>query len=167
MVLVLAAALAVALFLLWRQRAAARAVGEKPAQAAATTVTLNVTAFPATARLYLDDEATASNPLFRIVARDDRTHRIEARAAGYASESRSVRFDENANIVLKLSALAAAPIAASALPAASPPSWKAPVGKLRVVAQPAASHDAKPSVDCSQPYTLDSAGVKRFKPECL
>ena len=165
MVLALVPALALALFLLWRQRGVPQPVGEKPAQGAVATVTVNVTAFPATARLYLDDEAIASNPLFRTVARDDRSHRIEARAAGYVSESRSIRFDENANIVLQLSPLAAPPVAAS--PSASAPSSKASSGKPRAAAKPASPHDTKPSVDCSQPYTLDSAGVKRFKPECL
>ncbi len=165
--LALVPALAIALLLLWRQRAPATKVGEKPAQTSPATVTLNVTAFPAAARLYLDDQPIASNPLFQRVARDDRSHRIEARAAGYVSESRSLRFDENANIVLQLSPLAAPPVTASAPTAVSAPSSKAPSGKPHVVAKPISRHDAKPSVDCSQPYTLDSAGVKRFKPECL
>jgi len=158
--LALVPALTIALFLLWRQRAPA-AAPEKPAQGEPAAITLNVTAFPAAARLYLDDQPLASNPLFRTVTRDDKNHRIEARAPGYISEGRELRFDENANIVLQLQPVEAPPASASAssAPAARP---------VRVLAKPVASQTVtKPSVDCSQPFMMDATGVKRLRPECL
>ncbi|HEX3776256.1 MAG TPA: protein kinase, partial [Polyangiaceae bacterium] len=161
---VVAVAAAIALFAIWRQGAVATPASDK-AGPSATTVTLNVTAFPAAAHLYLDDQPLASNPLFQTVPRDDREHRIEARAAGYVSEVRSVQFDQNANIVLHLSAVPAAPAEAAAVPSASPPSVKSQPARRSVSKQPAAP--SKPSVDCSVPFTLDSSGVKHFKPECL
>ena len=157
--LALVPALTIAVFLLWRQRGPA-AVPEKPSQGEPAASTLNVTAFPAAARLYLDDQALASNPLFRTVTRDDKKHRIEARAPGYVSEARELRFDENANIVLQLQPVEAPPVAASAsaAPTAKP---------VRVLVKPVASQTAKPSVDCSQPFMMDETGVKRLRPECL
>jgi serine/threonine protein kinase len=162
--LALVPALALALFLLWRQRADATSALARAAPGAPSAVTLNVTAFPAAARLYLDGEPIAANPLFRTVPRDEREHHIEARAAGYVSETLPLRFDQNANIVLKLSALAAPPVVSAAPRIAA--SGK-PQPNKHSPAKPASSSDGKPSVDCAQPYTLDSAGVKRFKPECL
>jgi eukaryotic-like serine/threonine-protein kinase len=157
-------ALALALFLLWRQRADATSALAGATQSVASTVTLNVTAFPAAARLYLDGEPIATNPLFRTVPRDAREHRIEARASGYVSEVRPLSFDQNANLVLKLSALAA-PSSASQSPTVAASSKPQP--NKHAPAKAASSSDGKPSVDCTQPYTLDSEGVKRFKPECL
>ena len=94
------------------------------------------------------------------MTRDDKNHRIEARAPGYISEARELRFDENANIVLQLQAVEAPAVSASAssAPAARP---------VRALVKPAASQTAKPSVDCSQPFMMDETGVKRLRPECL
>ncbi|HEY4105448.1 MAG TPA: serine/threonine-protein kinase, partial [Polyangiaceae bacterium] len=154
---------ALASFAIWRRGAAPAPATDKPLPAA-TTVTLNVTAFPATARLYLDDQPLTANPFFQTVPRDDREHNIEARAPGYVSEVRNLHFDQNANIVLHLSAAPAPPPNASPVPSAAPASAKTQGGRRPSAKQATPS---KPSVDCSVPFTLDSAGVKHFKPECL
>jgi hypothetical protein len=156
-------ALGCASFLFWRQRATATPSADKAPQTASTTVTLNVTAFPAGARLYLDDQPLASNPLFETVARDQRAHTIEARAIGYVSDARTLRFDQSANIVLMLSPLAAPAATVAAVPQ---PLVTVPPGKRALTRLPAPS-PSPPSPDCAVPYTLDSAGVKHFKPECL
>jgi len=155
------------LFLLTRGSPAPTAPTEKPtASTAPETITLNITAFPAASRLYLDDELTQSNPLFRTVPKDGRSHRLEARAPGYVTETRTLVYDQNANIVVTLTAVKA-PTEDSATAPASPRVYP---GRPRPAAPTKSGTPAaptKPSVDCSQPYTLDSAGVKHFKPECL
>jgi len=157
--------IALVLFLVWRGRAEPASVVDKPA-ASSATITLNVTAFPAAAKLFLDGQPLAQNPLFQSVPRDEKTHKLEARAAGYASEERTLKFDDNANIVLNLTPIAAP--SASAPVTNTPPS--APPSNKSIARHPSAKSgapSAKPSIDCSQPYTFDSAGVKHFKPECL
>jgi len=62
-----------------------------------------------------------------------------------------------------------------ALPAPSPPAPPTPVPaplpgaspQVIVVHQPGTGRKAPPKPDCTPPYTIDAAGVKRFKVECL
>jgi serine/threonine-protein kinase len=138
------------------------ATTEKPAPVVNNKVRLRVTAFPATAKVYVDDELMPSNPFSRELERGgDKKVVITVKAPGFLDESRTVSLDQDADIVMTLTS---APVAPSATASAKKPS------SYRPAVRPAATKPAtqsKPSVSCDTPYTIDSRGVKHFKPECL
>jgi serine/threonine-protein kinase len=161
------------LIVLWRGRSPsheppAAIPSPGPAKAAvATNVVLRFTAFPGSSKLYLDGELLPSNPASKSVPIDDRVHVLEARADGFASEKRELRFDQNQEIVL---ALNSAPRAASSAPQVAGAKRHPAAATSKPVASAAPS--AKPAgvakgADCNPPYTLDARGVKQFKLHCL
>ncbi len=81
--------------------AAAGSDDREATPAAPRMVVVQVTTSPADAELYLDGERV-DNPLRLEREADDARHRLEARAEGYRSASKTVRFDRNQRVVLKL-----------------------------------------------------------------
>jgi len=123
-------------------------------------VTLRVTAFPGTAKLYLGGELLPSNPLSQSFPRDPaRTMMLVAEAPGHERETREVRLDQDWDIVLTLTPQA---------PATEPPTRTKPKGH-GVRKEPAAATAAatEPETDCNPPYFFDERGVKKYKPRCL
>jgi len=122
-------------------------------------VTLRVTAFPGTAKLYLGGELSPSNPLSQSFPRDPaRTMLLVAEAPGHERETREVRLDQDWDIVLTLTPRA---------PAVEPPTRSKPKGHSSVRKEPAAAAAAEPETDCNPPYFFDERGVKKYKPRCL
>jgi serine/threonine protein kinase len=158
---------------------------EPPAKA--TDVRVQIHAEPDTAVLSLDGEPLPGNPASVNRVRDGLEHQLSARAAGFVSIERQVRFDADLALQLSLqplpvaststataaeepakptgksttaSRMAAALNGKRARPAPAP----APVPAPAPLAQPPA---AKPAVSCDPPFSLDASGVKRYKPECF
>ena len=126
-----------------------------PATAAPARVTLRVTAFPATAKLYLGGELLPSNPLSQSFPRDPaRTVMLVAEAAGHDRETRVVRLDQDWDIVLTLTP--------------QPAAVEQPKPKPKnQTARKEPRAQAEPEPDCNPPYFFDERGVKKYKPRCL
>jgi len=123
-------------------------------------VTLRVTAFPGTAKLYLGGELLPSNPLSQSFQHDPaRTMMLVAEAPGHERETREVRLDQDWDIVLTLTPTPSAPAAEQPRPAK-------PKGHA-ARKEPAAATPAATDSDCNPPYFFDERGVKKYKPRCL
>jgi serine/threonine-protein kinase len=127
-----------------------------PITVAPARVTLRVTAFPATAKLYLGGELLPSNPLSQSFARDPaRTMMLVAEAAGHERETRVVRLDQDWDIVLTLTPRAPAPVESQVRP------------KTKLVRKEPRARASEVEPDCNPPYFVDERGVKKYKPRCL
>jgi serine/threonine-protein kinase len=141
-------------------------------------VTLSITASPEAATLTLDGEALPSNPFNGRFPRDDRQHTLLVAAAGHASQTLQLAFNESRDVSLTLAALPAAeapsapptpeqaPAPAAVRGGAHSSSGRRPGGSApvpRLVGQP----NAKTHVNCTPPFTIDSSGFKVYKPGCL
>jgi len=125
-------------------------------------VIVRVTAFPATAKLYLGGELLPSNPLAQSFQKDPaRTLMLVAEAPAHQRETRVVRLDQDWDIVLTLTP--EAPVSA----AKTRPKLKA--SATRTPAETAALPGAAvaPEPDCNPPYFFDERGVKKYKSRCL
>lgn len=126
-----------------------------PAPTPLAQASLQLTAFPAEARIFLDGEQLGSNPA--TVEVDPRSsHRVRAEAPGYQAAERTL-YSERALVLSleKLSEPRAASSAEKPRPAASAHRPTAPA--------PAASS----APNCEPPYFYDARGVKKYKPDCL
>ncbi len=162
LIVAVAAALSAALLGAWllrpRSETAASAAATSPVREPAT-VRLRVTAFPAYAKLFVDDQAL-SNPYSHDFERGTgKKIKIRAEASGYRAEFREFVLNSDVDMVLVLEPVAEAPVSSQ-----SPqPARKQPAPALRPPKQP-----PQPAADdCSIPYTLDGNGVKKFKAQCL
>jgi serine/threonine-protein kinase len=144
--------------LVWLRGEASQAAPiQAPAKAATapSQVSLQLTAFPAEARIFLDGEPLGSNPATAEV--DPRSsHRVRAEAPGYRSVERTVQ-SETA-LVLSLEKLAEPPVPSRA----EKPHPPASAHRLTTSAPAAAS-----APNCEPPYFYDARGVKKYKPDCL
>jgi serine/threonine protein kinase len=131
---------------------------EGTARAAAPTpsrIPLQLTAFPAEARLVFDEQPLASNPATIEVAPRSR-HRVRAEAPGYRSAERNI--ESETAIVLSLEKLVEPP------PQSSSGKPRVSATARRLTPSPPVS-SAVPS--CEPPYFYDARGVKKYKPDCL
>jgi serine/threonine-protein kinase len=129
---------------------------------AATTVQLRITAFPAVAKIYLDDQMLPGNPHQQVVTRDSTKHTLRFEAPDHRVEERELTFEQDADLVVALSPLPKAVPSETSKPKPPPP--------RPIVVRPRPAPAPKPAVTnnkCDPPYTVDSKGVKRYKPECL
>jgi len=110
-------------------------------------IVLRVSAQPAKAKLYIDDQPLASNPFDGDVPSNTAPHSIRAEAPGFTTDRRTVTFEKDVEVDLKLLPLRSAARKASA------------------DAGPASS--AEPPVDCNPPYFVDENGIRRLKAKCL
>ncbi len=124
-----------------------------PATASQQPLELQVTAYPSTARIYLDGQLLPSNPWAQRLARDGTKHKLRFVADGYETEERIVVFERDSDVVVSLKPSRNAPEASSA--EAKP---KRPI--LRPAAPPR-------KAACDPPFTVDERGIKRYKPQCL
>jgi serine/threonine-protein kinase len=127
----------------------------RPAAAPVTaTVHVDLRSSPAAAKLFLDGLELPSNPFVRDLPSDTARHELSAEAAGYEKKSKLLFLSGSepvdAEIVLEKTSkpkLAAKPVVAR-------PSRKAP-----------GSAPAAP--DCSYPFYVDEAGIRRVRHECM
>jgi len=127
-------------------------------------VTLRVTAFPASAVIWVDGVRAQSNPFADELAVDDAWHEVVAEAPGYRTVTRRARVTQDTDIVLAL----------EPLPAPSPPASRRVAPARRVPSPPPAPRASSPAPsasspvpECASPYYLDARGVKKFRAECL
>jgi hypothetical protein len=162
LIVAVAAALSAALLGVWLLRpkteTAASAAVTAPVREP-STVRLRVTAFPAYARLFVDDQEL-SNPYSHDFERGPgKKIKIRAEASGHRAEFREFVLNSDVDMVLVLE-----PVAESAVSSQSPQlPRKPPAPALRPPKQPPSTA----ADDCSIPYTLDGNGVKKFKAQCL
>jgi hypothetical protein len=109
-------------------------------------VSLQVTAFPKEAAIYLDDARMTGNPVSLNVPADARQHQLRAEAAGYEPTSTVRTFDKDTEVVLTLK---------KREPSSTP-------SRKRAIAPTPAG-----KANCNPPYFFDENGLKTFKPECL
>jgi serine/threonine-protein kinase len=121
-------------------------------EAPLATVELGVTAYPISAKLYVDDQPVAGNPYRASVPRSSAGHTVRAEADGYLSASRPISLERDQDIVLVLQR---AEQADSGSPAAPPKKRPA------AAAKPPSQKDL-----CDPPYIVQD-GIKKFKPGCL
>jgi serine/threonine protein kinase len=108
-----------------------------------------VVASPASAQLFLDDEAVA-NPYVVDQVRDATAHRIRVEAQGYETKTRVLTFAEDIDLEVTLNH--------------DPPPVPLPPARRAVVPPPPAQ--LEPTI-CDPPYVVDSAGKRHWKLECL
>jgi serine/threonine-protein kinase len=125
---------------------------------ASTQVTLRLTAFPGSAKIYLDGELMPSNPLNKAFHKDEQQHTLRFEAPGHDTEERKLTFEQDSEIVVSLRETPKPVVSAPSATAEKKPSNGA--SKPRPVVK-------KPSVSCDPPFVVDARGVKRYKPECL
>jgi eukaryotic-like serine/threonine-protein kinase len=128
------------------------------ASAPARSLDLRITAFPATARIYLDDRLLPSNPWTQRLPRDGTKHVVRFKADDHESEERELIFDQDSDLVVSLKPArkaAEVPASNSAAEKPRPPAKRAPAAVQRKVP------------GCDPPFTVDERGIKRYKPQCL
>jgi eukaryotic-like serine/threonine-protein kinase len=142
---------------------ATRASAAAPAAAAPAAMQLRITAFPAHARLTIDDQIVASNPYLREFSAADsgKRLRIRADAPQHRPEIRELVLSGDTDLVLLLEreVPAAAPVESAPAPGRAPRLNSPPPRQAR----PATSAAA----DCTPPWFLDAQGVKKFKTHCM
>jgi serine/threonine-protein kinase len=121
-----------------------------------STIQLRVTAFPATAKIYLDGNLLPSNPYAQALPRDGTKHALRFEAEDHDVDQRELAFDQDAELVVTLRRTPKRPEPEIA-PTVSKP--KVAVARKRRKAAAASA--------CEPPFVVDERGVKRYKPECL
>jgi hypothetical protein len=128
--------------------------------ASAATLSIQASAMPAEARLYLDGEPLPTNPYAGRIRADGMQHAIRAEAPGYVTGNRAFVANREVAVILALARTEgqARGEGKKARPSAAPP----PVAS--VPAEPVAPK----TDDCKvSPYYVDSRNIKVVKPECL
>ncbi len=113
---------------------------------------VELSATPATAKLYLDDVELPTNPFVDRRALDDAEHVFRARATNYHSEQRALHFNDDVKEVITLRPAAPPPPPprrASGVPAASPTAMPMPAPSLARPTPPPANHH---TIDEQDPY---------------
>lgn len=114
-------------------------------------VLLRVTAFPATATVFLDGKALPGNPCAESRPYDTKTHVLRVEAPGHQPLEQRIQLTSDLDLLLTLKSVTAAP---TGTPTRTP--------RAREAAKPVATQ-----VSCSPPYFIDARGIKKYKPECL
>lgn len=128
----------------------------------AETFQIRITAFPGEASLQLDGQELKSNPYASRVSPNERSHTLVVSAEGYQSQTRTLRFNQDQEIVISLKK------PNKVVPDLGPP----PNAKTRNIPRPV-KHPASPTPTrsmpdrCDPPHFFDDRGIKKFKPECL
>jgi hypothetical protein len=153
----------------------------------APEVSISISVSPADAKLTLDG-ITVANPLVMKRPADNRPHELVAEAPGHQPLKRSLQFERDLTVMMGLAPVAAATTNGESAKTAEPasetsksevsksetPKADASKASQRVKARkPVAASNASDTSDapakasCAVPYTVDEAGIKTFKPECL
>jgi serine/threonine-protein kinase len=127
---------------------------DPPVEQGPKEMRLRITAFPATAKLYLDDKLLPSNPFSKSVVADGSKHELRAEAKDYKSEERELIFDQDADLVITL-----AEEETKSDTQKTTKRWTSP-------ATGSPSKPSAPKPDCNPPFYIDARGIKKFKPKC-
>lgn len=112
-----------------------------PTTPANAEMRLVLEAFPKDAKLFLDDQPLASNPITKTVPKDGASHTLRAEAKGYATKSQTLQFDADKSeisLALEKDGKTAAPAVVQWQPAPAKP-------QVTPAASPVAPSPAKPS----------------------
>lgn len=170
------------------QQSIVRGIGgpAKTSQAApVANVAVSISVSPADAKLTLDGNLV-TNPYTAQLRPDGKQHKLVAEATGFAALERTFGLERDLTVVLALAPMpqqpSAAPVeaesattvSAATAPAAAAPAAVAaravrPVKAVKPAPAPAPAAAPAPvrSANCDPPYTVDDAGIKSFKPECM
>jgi serine/threonine-protein kinase len=124
----------------------------------ARMIELRINASPAHAKLVLDGKELSRNPYRGPAPADGQSHRLRVQADGFLPEDRIIVFERDLDVVVALK---------TDTKVQTPPRTRRTVRSVRrkpAAPKPAASAS---QLDCTPPYSLDSNGIKRFKPGCL
>jgi serine/threonine-protein kinase len=140
-----------------------------------SSVRVNVTVFPADARVLLDGVELPSNPYSFLTARDGSRHQITATAPGHIPLQRALFYDADLEVVLTMRPSPIAGASAGSAKTHPPPSHPAgsPVrqgpggGAPRVAAPPAVQPAPQAPPACDRPFIIDANGIKRYNRDCL
>jgi len=140
-------------------------VSPPPGELASTQISLRVAVKPNHAVVSLDGKHLALAPHIHRLPRDDAEHVLRAEADGFVPEAKPLRFGGDLDLSLELKPRMPTP----ALGAVSMKKPRvAPPSRAAVPVAPRALDTAARTVaDCSPPYTVDAAGMKHFRIECL
>ncbi|MET0792712.1 MAG: serine/threonine-protein kinase, partial [Polyangiaceae bacterium] len=137
-------------------------------------IRLQVVASPLEAEILLDGKPVGQNPWHAELAASPRKARVEVRAPGYAPSVREVDLSQDADLSVRLEALAqpsepATPATDSRSPKTDSTKHSTRSSEKSVTGRslPKPAVPAPPARNCSPPYVLDADGVKTYKPECL
>jgi serine/threonine-protein kinase len=160
-----------------QQASSAEVAAAPAAPAPKPEVRLRLTAYPADAKVYLDDKLVETNPFEAVYSADGSRHVVRAEADGYAPATREVRLHRDAEVILNLQPLPAAEAEPTAPTAPAQGGGRRGTGGRPQPQGGAATPDAEPPApaekpaaansDCTPPYYLDERGVKKYKPQCL
>jgi len=117
------------------------------------TITVELRATPSDARLYLDGELLAGNPARRVLPSDGKVHQLRAELGGHQTASAEFTALRDDAVELRLDPLKAVPSRAKSSSPNQP--------------HPAVNKAGAPKPNCSQPFFVDSDGIKKVKPQCL
>jgi hypothetical protein len=119
------------------------------APVAPKTITVDLEAAPAEAKLFLDDKPIA-NPAHLTVPSDGSAHELRAEAPGRRPEVAKLTYDRDQTRKIALEKIAPAPASVTQI--------------VKPTAVP--STTAPPKPDCSNPFYIDERGIKTLRPEC-
>ncbi len=139
------------------------AVSSPLPEAPPTSVQLRITAFPAVAKIYLDNQLLPGNPHQQVVPRDGSKHALRFEAPDHRVEEREISFEQDADLVVALTPLPKSVPSSDAPRAPKPPQFGPRIPK----APPPTIVRTPPSNKCDPPYTIDKNGTKKWKVECL
>jgi eukaryotic-like serine/threonine-protein kinase len=132
---------------------ASPATHEPESSSKLAVVKIELRASPTGARVFLDGELVEGNPALRVLPTDGKVHELRAELAGHQTASAQFTATRDDVVELRLDALKAATSAKSTAPPRP--------------AQQATKKASATKPNCTQPFFVDSDGIKKVKPGCL
>lgn len=152
---------------------AAPAPEEPPSARAADQqqlIALSVVAAPVDATVRFNGKPVGANPWSTRLPASDGTAYVEVTAPGHQPWTQEVKLNADVALAVQLEP-APAPTTSPTPPAPAPESAPLASGTSAKAARPkqpaAPPTTASTSRKCTPPYTIDTHGIKTFKPECL
>lgn len=136
---------------------------QRPAlkEAPAPLASITFEATPASASFVVDNQTLQGNPVTKTFPRDGAIHRVTVIAKDHVSAARE--FTAQADTTISVDLVKAESSSASAKRGSS--KERAAVVAVRPTPPPTGASAARP--DCSNPFFIDSAGIRRIRPGCL
>jgi serine/threonine protein kinase len=173
--------------LLWLRVARELPPKSAPSALGLASARLVIDASPPEASVVLDGDNRGTGHLVLSVPLDARDHKLRISSPGFVSLERSIRFDGNQDLTVRLEPIAKEPSESqSAEPGAleiggnkRSPAGHAPIGDARIT-RPRAATEPRPQIvnpapaapaeasknSCDPPYYF-KGGIKTYKPDCL